>query len=211
MSTYTTCLDNSMARVMNDPDWLVCIADYMRRMRDGFYNTRFRDVVFQKWEGDDSVTFSDVYAFAMIHTWLNTGKVVMAAINMGQEPKADANIKDNHELLSTRLPLLDCHGDDDISCKWNGGFWGGTQGEDGFIEWTGEAVFERFQDGKPAGWQRFPSDRLVLEVGTTAAAKTLAQLKTNGGVARWPYGRKEITLLKLADKNALKPRIIEAR
>lgn len=209
--TYARNMDVALNSITQNPDWLECLADYMRKLKTGFFNGRLVDVVFQKWRTGESLTLGEVYAFASIHALINTGKIAVVTLNVHQTPYADKDIERNHQVLSTVLPALDCivsrddndDAEDDTACKWNGGFWGGTQGEDGFIDWKGSAQFELFRNGKPAGFQHFPSGRVILEVGYTEAAKTLAQIRSNGGVARWPYDHEEITILKAVNPKAM--------
>lgn len=192
-------MDQEVRRIRRDPEWMACVAEVIGKLEDGFYGSDFQDTVFQQWEGRSEITVDVAYPFALFYTALQKGEIARIRLAVYEYPLGDSEVKENDRILQSALPKLGLLKDDlgnFLDCKWSGQFFGGVNGEDGFIRWEGTAKFETLKDGKNADFLYLPSGRLPLEVGTTSAAKTYLQLM-NGGVARWPYDQKEITIYKL--------------
>jgi len=184
-----TYMDQEISRIQRDPEWMACLAEVIGKLEDGFYNSDLQDTIFQQWEGRSGISVDVAYPFALFYTALQSGEIGRIRIGVGEYPLADCEVKENDRILQSALPNLGLLKDDSgnfLDCKWSGEFFGGVNGEDGFIRWEGTAKFETLKDGKNADFLYLPSGRLPLEVGTTSAAKTYLQLMT-GGVARWPY------------------------
>lgn len=195
-----TYMDQGVQRIQRDPGWMACLAEVIGKLEDGFFGNEYQDTVFQQWEGRGRVTVDVAYPFMLFHGALQNGEIARIRLGVGEYPLGDSEIEANNHVLQSVLPHLGSLKDDSgnfLDCKWSGQFFGGVNGEDGFIQWEGTAKFETMKDGKNSGFLYLPSGRLPLEVGTTSAAKTYLQLMTSGGVARWPYHQKEITIYKL--------------
>ncbi len=193
-------MSQEVRRIRRDAKWMACLADVIGKLEDGFFGREYQDTVFQQWERQSEITVDVAYPFTLFHAALQTGEIARIRIGVGECPLSDSDVDANNQILQSVLPNLGLLKDDSgnfLDCKWSGQFFGGINGEDGFIQWEGTAKFEIQKDGKNSGFLYFPSGRLPLEVGTTSAAKTYLQLMTNGGVARWPYHQKEITIYKL--------------
>ena len=198
-SLATTYFAEEMREVMRDPEWMTVFAEAIGKLQDGFFDEAYQSTIFQQWEGRSNLGIEDVYPFVLLHSMIQTGDIAHTKLRVYEEPLADKKVEENNRTLAAALVSLSPRKDDSgnlLDCKWSGEFWGGQDGADGFVEWKGIAKFEVTDDGKSGGFLYFPSGRLPLEVGTTSAAKTYLQLM-NGGVARWPYHQKEITIYKL--------------
>jgi hypothetical protein len=78
----------------------------------------------------------------------------------------------------------------------------GNDSQDGWLEWT-EPIDVEVSTGVLGGSlspvivvRTLPPGGVPLEIGTTTPSVTLAHLRLQRGVARWPYGHHLITLLK---------------
>ena len=192
-------MDQEVRRIRRDPEWMACLAEVIGKLEDRFYGSDFQDTVFQQWEGRSEITVDVAYPFALFYAALQKGEIARIRLAVYECPFGDSQVEENDRILQSALPNLGLLKDGSgnlLDCKWSGQFYGGVNGEDGFIQWDGVAKFETLKEGKNAEVLYFPSGRLPLEVGTTSAAKTYLQLM-NGGVARWPYDQKEITIYKL--------------
>ena len=192
-------MDQEVRHIRRDPEWMACLAEVIGKIEDGFYGNDFQDTVFQQWERQSEITVDVAYPFALFYAALQKGEIARIRLAVYECPLSDSEVEENDRILQSALPKLGLLKDGDgnfLDCKWSGEFFGGVNGEDGFIKWEGTAKFETLKDGKNADFLYLPSGRLPLEVGTTSAAKTYLQLM-NGGVARWPYHQKEITIYKL--------------
>ena len=134
------------------------------------------------------MTIVDAYAFGEVHAGIMLGNIVMAKICLGFEPGRDKDIDGNNEKLKK------------IFSPFSGKFWGGTQGEDGRIDISGEIDLsgKNIETNKKISIKT--SGSFPLEVGYTSAVKTFFSLCAEGGVgrlARWPYGSPDIYLLMM--------------
>jgi hypothetical protein len=182
----TTMLDRvnkqRVDKLMSDPGWMATMADYTGKLRSGYFE--HADVVFQKWERF-SIDLYDVYPFIMVHCDLMLANIVCATIEIGEAPHADKHIAENNAILHKLW---------DPFC---GEFWGGTQDEDGYIKVRRPIEFDMINRETNERFAEKFSGRFCLEVGYISAAKTLFYLMTQGRIARWPYGSKEIYLLQV--------------
>jgi hypothetical protein len=176
--------------LMENPEWMSVLADCIKRMRSGFYKEEHIDLICQKWERFKNFDIYDAYPFIQVHIALCSAEILCARLYVGGGPAPDKDVERNNQLLHSAL-----------GHPFSGEFWGGTQGEDGYIEvhepvefdmknlQTGELVTRRF------------SGRFPLEAGYISAAKTQHYLLgPQARLARWPYGSPEIWLLTHIDE-----------
>lgn len=170
-------LERKVNRLMRQEGWPTHLGDILQKIKSGFFERPYVDMLFQKWARYREVNIYDAYAFTQFHSLLNTGRVVRITLQVGECPHRDKRITENNNALSY------------LPSPFVGEFWGGTQGADGNIEWNEPIV------GEIMSWQEETLHRtylevkpgfVPLEVGITSAAKTLVQLQTSG-IARWPY------------------------
>jgi len=176
-------------------DVLNIARQYHNDLLRGVYPPGYVDCIVQKFR-DAVPDFVDAFNFMHLHAAIRLGRIAVGAIEVGDTPYSDKNTEGNQQLLD-RLPF-----------PFKAKFWGGTQGEDGYVEWAlpFRGVLNQIVDGNPYRGVVIirPHQWCPLEVGTQSASKTLFQLhqaiSTNlrsAGpmyhcLARWPYGSKHI-------------------
>lgn len=181
LSTYDLALEENMARRLSaEPDLGKITAEVLKRLRAReFYEPAFVDAVFQKW-GRYPITFTDAYGFMLAYTNVLLGRWRIARVTVGETPFSDASKDANN----TRLKGL--------NAQFGAEFWGGAGDNDGDFWWHDHLhlrgkllVNEQCVEGPPF---TVGPDRIALEVGTQAVGKTLAMMRQQRGLARWPYG-----------------------
>lgn len=129
-------------------------------------------------------TFATMYVYAKILT----GEVAIIKVRAADEPDFDEYREKNAEALRdlpepfmAELDMRQSMGD-----------------EDGFFWWTESVVGSRTcwpsDDRNEEQWVVVKPRRVPLEVGVTKPSRTLLHLRSEGGVARWPYGTDWITV-----------------
>ncbi len=181
-----TALMEVVRQKLRDPDWASLIAQFLSRLHSGTVDSV--DFYFQHGHWAERYTLEDAYACLVLEAGVLAGQIVRCDVCVHCEPEPDSMM----ELNSTNLRAA-FSGDD---WEWNGQqkspnfsveLWGGTQGEDGWLSWGEPVMFEQFRDGQPHGFIPVPEKTIPIEVGSQKAAKTLAQIRQYGGLARWPY------------------------
>lgn len=175
---------------MKDPLWRDVIVEAMMNLNEGKYPTRYVDVIGQKWRNSSSYDLYDTLPFLAVHTAIRTGLIAIFQVPVHETPYRDKMATANNATLSK------------ITGPFKAKFWGGTQGEDGYIEWS-KPVNAILDTGAECGYViALPKIYFPLEVGTTSFVKTKFQLTyafmDSGpccGLARWPYGQNRITVL----------------
>ncbi len=210
-TTYDQALTTITENFMNEPDSMEIVAGYLRNMRSGDYEKGFIDVVFQKWERFREYTVEDAVAFMLVHAHLHMGKIAKADIDLGCEPFSDKEIEKNDTALKNGLEKISALGplpfnpndpmSERVTCKFSGEFWGGLADEDGFVEWKDNAKFWIFKEGKSDHTTKIAGRRVPLEVGYTMPGRTLAHLRSDRAIARWPHGSKILTILAFVDND----------
>lgn len=184
-TVWKNSLHDHVDEQMTEPGFGPVIGDVLKKIRSGWFPKWEIDCVLQKhvpW-----YDLYDAYAFAQIHTMMWSGEVVVVKVAMGDEPFPDACIKQNDAVMKKMVrPFV-------------GNFYGGLRDQDGWVEWT-EPVFgtEFFVDDEDVEHKRLveiPVGGVPLEVGSTYAARTLGHIYSDPGVARWPYGSKDMWIM----------------
>jgi hypothetical protein len=152
------------------------------RLRTGFYPAQIVEFTFQKGWRPNEITLSDAYCF--MHVWSDylTGDLCLFAIPVGSVPRSDSALEENTKALANLYDFQtfvhNAPKDDDGWLGWNDKI--GCQ----------KVVLENGIEKRSKIWLQ-PS-RVPLEIGSTSAARTFGHLETERGLARWPYGSKQI-------------------
>jgi len=178
--------------LLDNPEWAQVLTKTVRDVNKHVYPQIYLDVIGQKWR--EKFDLYDAYAFNLIHLAIMSGKIAIFQIPVSSEPFPDKEIEKNNEVLKK------------LEYPFSGKFFGGTQGEDGYIRWE-VPINALVNTGKQISFvivshnddQRFVCP---LEVGYIPFEKTLDYLKSAWvgvgripGLARWPYGQNKITVL----------------
>lgn len=180
-------IETTVHEHMEDPEWASIIAGTLAKMRKGFWSQAYIDVVLQKYARFGRYDIYDAYAFAVSHTYINTGEWVRIEVSVGSEPVADRKHDEMNRILQDGLPSI-----------FSAEFWGGTQDEDGSFSWKEPVLAERIiinDDVVSRFYGYVPPMSVPLEVGYTSGAKTLTQMGLGIGLARWAYNSTTITVL----------------
>lgn len=185
-STHAYALQDALDTLIHeDSAWLPILQDIQKRMNDRFYGPTLLDFAVQKWAGFRGGKFDlyDAFAFSKIHSLLCEGKVAHCQIHVGSGPGKDKDIEGNNRLLQNLPePFTACFQPQA----------GSGDNDDGYVEWESAVEMVKMvlnADGtETASSVIVPVQRVPLEVGTTAASRTIHHLNQNGALARWPYG-----------------------
>lgn len=185
ISTYDSAVKSIVDEGMTDPRFCELYAGILKKMRSGFYGKRTLDFILQK--HFDGYDMYDAFSFGQACAMIWSGKVVIVSIDVHETPRSDRNVKSNNRLMA------------DLPHPFSGAFWGGTADCDGYVEWSKSVRATKFLSG-PNGEEtklavRLPVNKIPLEVGTTSGARTLAHLRMEHGVARWPYDCDELRIM----------------
>jgi hypothetical protein len=181
-TTIERALENIVNEKMTDPNWVQLIANYLKKMKEGFYPQWEIDVFCQNFF--PSFSIYDAYAFAYLHTWLSLGQIVVARVVVDGPPRSDILIDENNKIL------------ENVGWGFKAIFWGGTQDEDGYFEVQTPIIADITTiDNKRI--EKEISGHFPLEVGYQSAGKSMIYLNSPlERLARWPYGYDEIYLMK---------------
>jgi hypothetical protein len=165
------------------------------KLREGFYDRRLVDVLFQRWDRD--VTIEDAYCFGRLWNELNSGLIHVQRFDIGREPLADTEKQYNNEALQGLRSFVDVR--TQMPLRLVVEFFGGAGDQDGYVRLLSDLTFEREScEGGCCPAMRCVAPKKTwfpLEVGTTTAARTLGHLLQERGIVRWPYGSTEVTFL----------------
>lgn len=130
-----------------------------------------------------------------MHAFVNAGFYAQCEIPVGAVPGSDRDREGN----AASLAALEHPFQAQVDMTQNGA------GQDGFLHWTQPIVATRStgvallepQHGETAvvAPRTIGAGRAPLEIGYTLPSRTLAHLKREGRVARWPYDSEIITLV----------------
>lgn len=162
--------------------------DIRNKLKSGFYSEEMVDFVFQapcnarRWGGHEP-SIEDAYCFISVWDHMLSGELCFFHVEVGDEPFADSARQRNAEVLSSLEPLF-------TATVYNG-----LCDSDGWFKWNDEIVgiTTVIRDNKQVASKHTLCPRSVpLEIGTTRAPRTLAHLRSEGGLARWPYGSTDL-------------------
>lgn len=169
--------------------------DVLGKLREKFYDRRLVDDIVQRF--DETLLIEDAYCFAKLWTEMGVGLIHVHSIDIGNEPRGDADREYNHNKLQQLNGLI--HRETGLPLKLKVEFWGGAGDQDGYVELRSDLIFERAvcKDGCCPAMTSVARKRtwFPLEVGTTTAARTLGHLRQERGLVRWPYGSNAVTFL----------------
>ncbi|WP_039925139.1 hypothetical protein [Alishewanella aestuarii] len=160
--------------------------DLAKKYKDytlGKWPKKFVDCVFQ-YDFHHFVDIFDIYILAYITTLLRhpNRKLAVFQLPVGAEPYPDKEIELNQQQLNM------------LKEPFSGEFWGGKQGEDGYVKWSRPIhCLARENEGQLA-WVVIEANKAPLEVGYNDSGKFYRYLIENGICARWPYGQSYITV-----------------
>lgn len=126
----------------------------------------------------------EAYGFMRLWGHLLSGELCMIKIPVGAMSFGDQSVEQNQKLLSQIPKPFDA---EFVPARGRGA------DDDGQLDWSAPVVGSRLLNDRFVK-ETFRPNRLALEVGSTAVSKTLIHFM-QGGVARWPYGHKSITVL----------------
>jgi hypothetical protein len=187
---------------MNDPQGRSVLTEYLWKLQSDFFDKAYQDVFMQKYMGKPD--FADAYAFAGLHMLMCSGEIASFKVDIGKSPLLDSQTEENNRILNVLQRSRS-------SPKFRAVFVpgkGGSADDDGIFSWA-DCVDASIITEPPNKTARVVLDpmQVPLEVGYTEASKTLIHLRGEGGVARWPYGHNELTILVLCeDDNPLDSR-----
>jgi hypothetical protein len=170
-------------RIAEAPEYAAALGRMIRRLngRDD-HGGALDDVVSQPW-GNPRRDWYDAAALFEVAQYLQVGWYVTAVVPVGEEPGRDKDLADNQRKLD-RLPE-----------PYSARCASGAGDNDGRFVWLNPVSVEhRMQDNERLVVTYAPTD-VPLEIGHTDPATTIWHMWEEGGVARWPYGHKRITLL----------------
>ncbi len=193
-TTFRQVLENHVdSLLVDDDDAAPFLTKLKVEMNRGLYEKTYLDTVFQKWERFGKYDLYDAWCFAQFHYKLTTGAIARTRVSIGIAPFADNKVDEN-DLALSNLPF-----------PFSGSFWGGTQDQDGLIKWNTPILAETSEckggndvniDDDIIQYWVIPPGILPLEVGYMDCSKSyFYQVSGKQGVARWPYGSRDIHLL----------------
>jgi hypothetical protein len=175
--------------IATDSRWGPLLQQVREKLLRGDYG-KLADVVFQN--GRNSIATEDVFGFAQVWAHLHMGHIGVCTINLHELPGSDADVLGNQSKLNENIhPLFQAIVDPAR---------GGLGGDDGTLSWDQPIELTRLFLNEESGecrseaWLCEPQ-AISLEIGTTNISTTLMHLRGRMGVARWPYGSEEITVL----------------
>jgi hypothetical protein len=191
MSTaHSLALSKVYAAIAKDPEQVRIAHRYLEKLRDGFYDREWVDVLFQSPFGSN-VRPSDAAAFGMVWVAIHQGAIVHARILVGKMPAADRDLEHNASLLNALPPPFQAK------------LWCGNREHDGLLEWSERITLAHTSEEEVLDEVTLKPGAAPLEVGYTTISKTLAHLNQDRVLARWPYGQRVVTLLALTSESPL--------
>lgn len=192
-STHAKVLRSIVNKLMADPEQISVFSDYLGKLRSGYFDKSYVDRVLQKPPRFSEYDIYDAYAFAQFHFLNSSGKLASATVNIGLEPRDNTQVEYHNDIL--RKGKI-----------FHGKFVGGLADSDGYMTWDKPLEFQTMHASESddtidrRGVIIMPRT-LPLEVGYTEGSRTLLHLQQGDGLARWPYGSKEITLYVNLDQS----------
>lgn len=158
------------------------------------------------------LAFEDLVMAAFGWQSIQQGELIYRYIDAGKEPYADADIEGNRSLLAA---LVDADKTRDLYGLIEADFWGGNDGEDGFMSFSRPPIraFEGYGTDRMGIPEEPPSDprdglctRFPLEVGACMPDQMEWHLSQTKCVARYPYRSRLIVLLESTKPSEWAPR-----
>lgn len=180
--------------MLNNPEWTQMLLQVVRDVNKQVFPKNYVEVIGQKWR--ENFNIYDAFSFSLINHAIKTGLIAIFQIPVNSEPFPDKDVLNNNEVLKK------------LEYPFSGEFYGGTQGEDGYIHWSRpiNAVIRTedevsFVIVEPLIDKDGSHHVCPLEVGYIPFEKTLHYLnnffietRPKVGLARWPYKQDKITV-----------------
>jgi len=160
--------------------WEPVLRQYITKIKSRFWEKDYVNCCFQL--AKSNVDVYAAYCFAHFHSWVSIGKVLMAAVDIGCEPKEDSDISGNHAMLQS-LPK-----------PFSAAFWGGHDDCDGYVKWSEPIEFGQIDCTGREIVVEIPPKSIPLEVGWTRPDSSIYHILREKGLARWAYSSKRIYL-----------------
>lgn len=189
-TAHSTAIEDIVNEKLFDAEYARTLATYLKNIKTGKYDQLLVDAVFQKSWQEGQPNIYDAYAFAVIYSGLYGGTLASCSIPIGSAPGRDRNLSGNNEKLAALPEGFSAQFDPDR---------GRGASSDGRISWDFElgANSTRVLDGDEHEnlkvW--IGPGSAPLEVGTTAASRTLLHIMQDGRVCRWPYDSEDALLI----------------
>jgi hypothetical protein len=185
-----TALHETVSKLLGDASYQHIIRRYHEGLDAAFFNKDWVDVVYQH-PDRDRCTLTDAAVFAALWTAIQLGNLLSLRIPLGRTPFSDEELLANNAALQALPP------------HFGATLWGRNFEQDGVLEWNVPIQMARSKVGEPLVPTEVQPSKSPLEVGYTDAPTTFSHLRSNRGLARWPYGHAFLTLLWLPPQNEL--------
>lgn len=160
------------------------------------YPRWFVDMVFRRWERERTDAY-DAHGVMVVWAHWIAGGLAIVRLDVGHGPGPDRDEAGNQAILDANLH-------ENFHAIVNPSR-GRGHGDDGIIKWDkpihATVCVHRGSPGCPIGCDVSQMDRILpsgsapLEIGNTAASRTLLHLIQDRSLARWAYESKEIVLV----------------
>ena len=188
MTMHEYVLEEIVEKRMRD-GWASLILDVRSRLRRREFDDEIVQAVFQHGMSS-SVSIEDAYVFAQVWSGMAVGHIAVCRIDVGAAPLADRDREENQAALDAGLPYP-------FGASVEKGY-----DDDGVLDWS--EPIRTTCGGQP---YMFRPGGIALEIGSTAASRTLLHIRGQGGVARWAYDKTKVVLF-LQHPNAPRPRML---
>ena len=195
-SMHAEAAETITKKVMATPLGKEVVLDYWDGLTNERWSQDYVDMVFQLGGRWGKIGLVEAYCFSQVHTLIMIGAILVTRIAVQREPVADKNIVLNNVVLET-LPH-----------PFIGAFWGGLADEDGWLQWKEPIRATNCSTDENTYTKPW---RIPLEVGYTQASRTMLHIAQDRGLARWPYGQKQIWVLRLVDDDIFRVRLSHDR
>lgn len=183
-----------------DKEAIAIASEAVQKLKSGFFPERLVNMFYQDGWWGGNLDLVDGWTWAVLWNDFCTGNLLFKYIMIGEEPGKDGDPR-NSEIIASLSSKEWCEfsrSDDKAipgtgGIKLSGNCSGGPGGDnDGNITWQPPMMFERYEMGTITNVAYDGHPTVCLEVGSTKLTTTWFHLSTETGLARWPYGSKEI-------------------
>jgi hypothetical protein len=194
MSTiHEDAAEEALREWQNDPDGCEILGAYAGGLRTGRWSAEYLDKIGQQ-DGRTGWPLAQVVAFAQVHDMLMAGEALVTDVATAGTPHPDRDRYANADGLAGLPGPFTAS----VDMRQSGA------DDDGWVEWAQSIRADR-SVGTPVVCDcgrmspvkildEVRPGRVPLEIGTTKPSSTLLHLRRDGGVARWPYGQRYLTL-----------------
>ncbi len=187
----STVYDTAAKALANDlrsnPETSQLLLEYWDKLNAGKFNAFHVACFGQVFR--DIFSVEEAACFLTLYADIQDGKLIVCDLPIGAIPLKDAMVSENDATL--KAGLLKITRQHEVS--FDSRVWCGREDDDGYLSWFPSLSFNQF-----TGAEWLPIEQgascVPLEIGGQSMSKTLVQLRTIGGLARWPYGFDTIRL-----------------